>query len=394
MSRTPPLRVTYFSDAAYFGGAEGYLSLLAAHLDRACFDLDLVLPPGPGTGVLEGRMRRLGVRIHHFPRMGLGWPRSLGGAVRLLRGIGGAVLHLNLPSVYDGGVSSVAWAARRAGYRRVVTTEHLPMVARKYRQFPIKLFFTQWVDAVIVNTRSNRDFLIRRHGLDPDRVAVVDNGVEEAPALAAEERAQLRHAWGAEADTVVVGIVGRLTRRKGHHYLLEALRHLDGARGGPDWKLAVIGDGEEQDRLQALGEPLTRAGRVIWLGHREDAPRLMRALDLLVLPSTLETMPFAILEGMAASLPVLASGIYGIPELIVHGETGYLLRPADIGELYRRLEEMLRRPEVRRRLGQAGRRRFEERFTAKRMAETTAAVYLGAEAGPAAGAFGSAGGGS
>ena len=60
------------------------------------------------------------------------------------------MLHLNLPSCYDGGVSSVAWAARQAGYRRVVSTEHLPMVERKYRQFPVKVFFSHWIDRIIV----------------------------------------------------------------------------------------------------------------------------------------------------------------------------------------------------------------------------------------------------
>jgi glycosyltransferase involved in cell wall biosynthesis len=376
--RPRPLRVTLFSDAEYFGGAEGYLSLLAAHLDRERFALDLVLPSTPGAEILAERMRALDVAVHRFDRMGLEWPRRLGAAVRLLRGVGGDVLHLNLPSVYDGGVCSAAWAARRAGYRRVVSTEHLPMVARKYRQFPVKLFFTQWIDTIIVNTRSHREFLLRRHGIDPDRIAVVDNGVEDAPALGAAEREAARREWGAGPETAVVGIVGRLTRRKGHHFLLEALAGLQANGSAPPWKLVVVGEGEDESRLHALGEPLRRAGRVCWLGHREDAPRLMRAFDLLVLPSTLETMPFAILEGMAASLPVLASAIYGIPELIVHGETGYLLRPGDVGELGARVEELLRDPARRCALGEAGRRRYAERFTAERMAGRTAAIYQGA----------------
>lgn len=372
-------RVTFFSDAEYFGGAEGYLALLARHLDPERFALDCVLPPVEGAEVLAGRMRAAGVRLHHLPRLGLRWPARLSTADRLLRAIGGDVLHLNLPSVYDGGVSSVVWAARQAGYRRVVTTEHLPMVERRYKTFVAKLFFTQWVDRVIVNTESNRRFLVRRHGLSPELIAVVDNGVEEAPVLPPAERERLRAGWGA-GGAVVIGIVGRLTRRKGHHFLLEALAGLEREDGLPPWVLVVAGEGEEGAGLRAQGRALEEAGRVVWLGHREDAPSLMQAFDLLVLPSTVETMPFAIIEAMAAGLPVAASAIFGIPELIVPGETGLLLPPGDVPALRAALRRLLLDPGMRRAMGARGRRRFEERFTAARMTEATAAIYQGAGA--------------
>lgn len=372
------LRVTFFSDAEYFGGAEGYLALLARNLDPERYELACVLPPVEGADVLAARMRAAGVRIHRLPRLGLDWARRLPATVRLLREIGGEVLHLNLPSVYDGGVSSVAWAAREAGYRRVISTEHLPMVERRYRTFALKLLFTQWIDRVIVNTKSNRGFLVRRHGLAPDLVSIVENGVEEAAPPDPEERAALRTAWSA-GDTIVIGIVGRLTRRKGHHFLVEALGGLVREAGLPRFVLVVVGDGEEAERLRAQGEELERAGRIVWLGHREDAPRLMHAFDLLVLPSTVETMPFAIIEGMAAELPVAASAIFGIPELIVPGETGLLLPAGDVGALRDALRRLLLDEEWRRALGTRGRRRFEERFTARRMTEATAALYEGAE---------------
>ncbi len=372
------LRVTFFSDAEYFGGAEGYLALLARHLDPERYELDCVLPPVEGADVLAARMRAAGVRIHRLPRLGLDWARRLPATVRLLREVGGEILHLNLPSVYDGGVSSVAWAAREAGYRRVVSTEHLPMVERRYRTFVLKLLFTQWIDRVIVNTKSNRGFLVRRHGLAPDLVSIVENGVEEAPPPSPEERAALRTAWNA-GDAIVIGIVGRLTRRKGHHFLVEALGGLARETGLPRFVLVVVGEGEEAERLRAQGADLERGGRIVWLGHREDAPRLMHAFDLLVLPSTVETMPFAIIEGMAAGLPVAASAIFGIPELVVPDQTGLLLPPGDVGALRDALRRLLLDAEWRRALGTRGRRRFEERFTARRMTEATAALYEGAE---------------
>lgn len=369
-----PIGLTFYSDAEYFGGAEGYLALLAAHLDRDLFRPSLVLPGVPGARVLEARMEDLDVEVHHLPRPGFHWRGVFPQAVDLFGRIGGDVLHVNLPSSYDAGLSSVALAARRAGYRRVVSTEHLPMIDRKYRRFPVKLFFSRWIDAIIVNTHSNLDFLLRLHWMSRRKITVIDNGVEEAPALSPDERTEVRASLGAGPGTVVIGIVGRLTRRKGHHFLLEALSRK--ADGLPDWILAVVGDGDEDEPLREMASGLGLAAKVRFLGHREDAPRLMHAFDCLALPSTIETMPFAIIEGMAANLPVVASAIFGIPELIENGKTGFLVRPGDVDDLQGRLFELMLDAEMRRRFGQAGRQRYEERFTASIMTEKTARIYL------------------
>ena len=141
------IRLTFYSDADYFGGAEAYLTLLAAQLDQESFELSAVLPERASD--LEGRFRRIGIAVHHLARPGFQWLSCLPQMIRAFRRAGGEVLHMNLPSSYDAGVSSVAWAARQAGYGRVVSTEHLPMIDRKYRKFPAKLFFTHWIDRVI-----------------------------------------------------------------------------------------------------------------------------------------------------------------------------------------------------------------------------------------------------
>lgn len=380
MSKTRPirpLRLTFVSDAEYFGGAEVYLTLLARHLSRDVFDPALVLPDVPGAKPLEEQMRALGVSIRHLPRLGLAWPSLLGGAVRTMREVSGEVLHLNLPSTYDGGVSALAWAAHRAGYRRIITTEHLPMIDRKYRQFPVKVFFSQWIDRIIVPARATRSVLIRRHGMIPRRITAVPNGVEETPPLSEQDRADLRRSWGAGPETVVIGIVGRLTRRKGHHDLLRAVEPLAVDPALPPWLLVAVGEGEEADRLRAQGEGLARAGRLRWLGQRADAPRLMRAFDLLTLPSTVETMPLTLLEGMAAGLPIVASDIYGIPEVVEPGETGWLVPPGDVAALRTRLRELLGDATRRREMGAAGRARYEREFTVRRMVEATSVVLRG-----------------
>jgi glycosyltransferase involved in cell wall biosynthesis len=182
---------------------------------------------------------------------------------------------------------------------------------------------------------------------------------------------------------VVVGIVGRLTPRKGHRALLEALRPLATDPGLPRWVLVVAGEGEDEGTLRTLGADLEAAGRLRWLGQVAEAPRIMRAFDLLTLPSTMETMPLTLLEGMAAGLPVVASAIYGIPELVADRRTGFLVPPGDVPALRARLRDLLGGAGLRQEMGRAGRARYEAEFTARQMAAATARILRGDGPAPA-----------
>jgi len=369
------IRLTFYSDAEYFGGAEGYLVLLARHLDLRDFDLSAVLPAA--GAILEQKLAPVPVAVHHLPRPGFRWMPKLPEMIRTFRRLAGDVLHLNLPSAYDAGVSSVAWAARQAGYRRVVSTEHLPMHGRKYRKFPAKCLFSHWIDSVVTVAEANRIYLTRDHGIPGEKVRVIPNGVEDTAPYTSEERGRLRASWGVRGDELAVGIVGRLTRRKGHHHLLSALARMPDS---PPFRLIVVGDGEEEATLQEQARSLGLAGRIVWLGACADAPRLMRAFDLFTLPSSVEAMPLTILEAMAAGLPVVATAVFGVPEVVVEGQTGLLVPPENEEILGAALGRLLGAQELRREMGGRARRRYEERFTAEKMAQATAAVYRGEEA--------------
>ncbi len=372
-------RVTFYSDALYFGGAEMYLALLAEHLDSDLFELSAVLPPDAGADRLRGLLAAHGATTHTLARPGFAFLRSVAGMRRVFREVGGEVLHMNLPSSYDAGVSSIAWAARDAGYRRVISTEHLPMIDRKYRKFPKKVFFSHWVDRIVVMTEQNRRFLIERHGMDAEKIRVLENGVNDPSPLSAAERAELRLAWGVAPDELLVGIVASLETRKGHRVLLDALVELDRMGDAIPWKLVAIGQGPDRDALVARTEALGLSSRVRWVGPRDDAARAIGAFDLFVLPSFIESMPLSLLEAMAARVPTIGSAVYGIPEVIADGETGLLVPVGEATALARALRELLLDPQRRARLGEAGRRRFDTLFRAERMASRVAALYAGEE---------------
>jgi len=375
------IEVTLYSDAAYYGGAEAYLSLLSRHLDRDRVRLSAILPDRPAVGRLESELARAGVAIRRHRRLGFRWWDAFGRLRDDLQAIGGEVLHINLPSTYDAGLSSVAFAARMSGYRRVVATEHLPMIKRRYRRFPAKFLFSEAVDLFLVPAQASRESLVRLHMMPFEKTRVVPLGVEEPPDVPAEVEQEIRRETDTPRGTLTLGVVGSLIPRKGQRDLLEALAILareDGMANG-EIRLWVIGEGEERPALEERARELGLGAAVRFLGPRPGAAGLMRLLDLLVVPSLVETTPFVVLEAMAASRPVVATRIFGIPEMVVDGLTGSLVAPSDPPDLARALRPLLRDPELRREMGLAGRDRYAALFTADRMARETEIAYRGGE---------------
>jgi len=159
---------------------------------------------------------------------------------------------------------------------------------------------------------------------------------------------------GRQAGPLVIGSVGRLAPEKGLHYLLEAARRL--VADGVDLRIVLAGDGPERTRLERAATDAL-AGRVQFLGEtpHERVPAVLRQLDIFVMPSTWEGFGVAAVEAAACGLPVVASAVHGIPDVVVHGETGLLVPPRDAGALAAAIRRLADDGALRRRMGAAGR---------------------------------------
>lgn len=372
---TEKTRVVFFADPPYFGGAEEYIVMLAAACPLASWTPAAVLPADEGGDELARRLDQLGVAVVRYERRRWHDPALVADLRGRFRGLGAQVVHLNLPSVYDACLSMPAVAAKLAGARRVVTTEHLPMVDRARRRMVVKLALAPWIDAIIVHTHTNRRILARKHHMPYGRMRVVPNGSADLPPAGAQERAALRAALGAGAGEVVLVIAAGLTARKGHRFLFEALARMPAQT--PPWRLWVMGQGEQEEALREQARALGLAQRIRFLGFRTDARRVIEAGDLLVLPSLVETQPLVITEAMASGRPVVASGVYGIPEIVLDGRTGRLVPPGEVAPLAGVLAELVADEQARARLGRAARERYEAEFTLETMAARTYAVLGG-----------------
>lgn len=202
--------------------------------------------------------------------------------------------------------------------------------------------------------------------VDPRHVAVESGAV----------RQRVRGEFGADARCLLVAAVGNVIPRKGQLHLVEAMPHVLDAV--PEARLLVVGDHTNpaySAEVHARAKSLGVESSIHWAGNRADVAEILRACDLFVLGSREETLPLAILEAMAAGLPVVATNVGGVPECVLQNQTGVLVPAGDSNALAEALVGLLRDEDLRRRLGRAGRERVLRHFSVESQAPKIESVF-------------------
>jgi glycosyltransferase involved in cell wall biosynthesis len=207
--------------------------------------------------------------------------------------------------------------------------------------------------AIVCVSETEREAGLRAHTCDSHRTVVIRNAVS-----ASVPRAAL------DGEPPKIVSVGRLKEPKTFDTLLGALRRLDQST----FRASVVGDGPDRALLERLAPP-----SVEFIGERTDVPALLAAADVFVLSSASEGLPMSVLEAMTAGLPVVASAVGGIPELL--GDTGVLVPSRDEGALAAELERLIADRDLRRRLGAAAYERVTSEFSLERFRDEHLALY-------------------
>jgi len=242
----------------------------------------------------------------------------------------------------------------------------IPVVAHRAELEPFsrvphrRLLLDRLPDHWVANSRANREIMLRSGAwLTEDDVSTIYNGINPEPYRSASA-ADL----GLPAGAVAVGYVGRLVIEKGLPELAAAWRRL--APDHPDLHLVIAGEGNyEKELKRRLGD----APRVRWLGFRRDIPEILKALDLVVMPSWEEPFGLVATEAMAAGKPVLATCAGGLAEVVVDGETGCLVPPRDVVALAQAIVALASDATLRTRMGQAGIAHVERCFSSDGVVE-------------------------
>ncbi|MGE5530373.1 MAG: glycosyltransferase family 4 protein [Patescibacteria group bacterium] len=345
------------------GGTERHVSLLLQALgDRYAFLL--AAPPGPGEAFLPPGTERLSferfVRIRPAPGVA-----SLAMAVRELRAWvrkPPALVH-----VHAAPEMLAACAAFLPGCARLFTIHGFQGASMRLNYRLAAWAGNRFAAHAICVSMAERDLLLTQ-GLHPDKLSVIYNGIPDNryPPLTAGR------SLGIESTAPVIGCVARLERAKGQEHLIRAVSILH--QRGIEAQLVLIGKGADEERLRRIAAAYT--GRyTIFAGQVDEAGPYFSLFDVFALPSVAEPQGIAAVEAMRAGLPVVASRVGGLAEVVKDGETGLLVPPGRPEPLADALARLLTDPLLARDLGCKGRERFLATFTVDRMAVKTAAIY-------------------
>jgi glycosyltransferase involved in cell wall biosynthesis/aminoglycoside phosphotransferase (APT) family kinase protein len=362
-------RSTYFyTDSRVLGGAENAMFMLLASLDRAEWEPTLLLEDAAGTEPLAERAAALDVpvrRIAPLP-LGLTGARRVPALARLLRRERPDVFHAHMssPVACKWGLTAALLARVPAVLGTVQVGGYEPPDRSAYWQLRV---LARGVDRYLAVSRDIAAELVERLGWPAEKVEVSYNAVDLAH-VEAEAPPGLREELDGEGRPLVL-TPARLDAQKGHPVLLEAIAQV------PDALFLLAGEGPEREPLEALARELGIADRVRFLGRREDIPQLLATCDVFALPSLYEGSSLAVLEAMAARIPIVSSAIGGTDELIEDGRSGLLVAPGDAEALAVALRRVLGDETLRRSMATQARERVESGLTREQMATRVTGVY-------------------
>ncbi len=385
---THPIFFIHASNELY--GSDIILFDLVRHLDRACFSPTVIMPEDiPYQGLLSQALNTRSIpnttvdmavlrRRYTSPLGFFAFARRLLQGTyalrRLLQQHQVALVHSQTGAVWSGGLAS-RWLGIPHLYY-VMEIVQRPVLTRRAMAWFIHAFS----DRVVVISRAVGEHLVRDVPAVERKLVVIPPGIDVRRFHPDEDRESLRRAWGVPPDAVLFGVVGRIHWWKGQDVFVQAAARI--ASRVPQARFVLVGDvvpGEEW-RRESLQREIAHMGigdRIIWAGYRRDIPQVMAALDVLVLPST-EPEPFGrvIIEAMATARPVIATAHGGPLETVIHGETGLHVLPGDAKSLGDAMVYLTTHPDVRARMGWAGRSRVVARYTLRHHVEQFQALYL------------------
>lgn len=359
------MRVVHVHRIAGVGGSERHLlallpALRAEGVEPAFVGLDL---PGRGTDAFYSGLEASGVPYVRIPAGRDLDPRLPVRVRRALRALEADLVHTHLVHADVYGATAVGGSG-------------LPLVSTKHNDDPfragpfrhVERLLTRRCRSVIAITAALRDFLVSRVGLPEGKVSVVRYGLDAVPP-----------AWGPNPDLAVpedapiLVACARLVPQKGLDTLVRALPAITAAH--PSVVAVVAGEGPERTKLESLARELGVDRALRLPGRAGDVGALYDRASMYLLPSRWEGFGLVLLEAMLAGLPVVASAVSSVPEIVVDGATGMLVRPDDPVALAAATIALLDDPRTARRLGDAGRERARTVFSTAEMARMTAEIY-------------------
>lgn len=377
-------KILYVVTKSVWGGAQRYVFDLAINLPKDRFE---VIVAAGGNGQLFDKLRAASIRTITIP----GLHRdvnifkeilSFWNLFKIFRDERPDTIHLNSTKI--GGLGALAaFAAKLTTYNLQLTTIFTVhgWGFNEDRPLPIRavIFLISWLSALFqdkIICINNADFKVAKKFIPRRKLALIFNGIgpiDFLPRVEARNFLAQKIGRPIAEDVILIGTTAELTKNKGLEYLVTALPRLN--LGTHKGLTLMIGEGEKREKLQKQMNMLGLQDIIFLLGFIPDAARYLKAFDIFALPSLKEGLPYTIMEAMAAGLPVIATNVGGIPDLVEHGKTGLLVSPKDVIGLAEAIKMLMQNKIMRKEFSSLARQTIKTRFQLRDMIEKTIACY-------------------
>ena len=395
----PRQKLLFVITKGNWGGAQRYVYDLATNLPKRTFEVTVAMGEG---AILSARLAEKEIRTISLPHLGRDVKagndlKSFFALLQLFRNEKPDIIHLNSSKV--GALGTLAARIYNLGLKLKAKSYSLKAIIiftahgwafNENRSWLARatIAIFHWLTillahrTIVVADATRRQ--MKHFPFTKKRMVVVRNGLPEISFLdrPAARAALLGEQAIARGPSWWIGTISELHKNKGLEYLIRSIAmsrsNLDSNRQGSTLTaltVVIIGEGEERANLERLIKELKLANQIFLLGRRENASQYLKAFDIFTLTSITEAFPYTILEAGAAGLPIIASGVGGIPEVIESMHSGILVKPRQPSEIARALEFLLAHPAKTAQFGQSLRDRVAKEFSTNRMVKETIAVY-------------------
>jgi len=370
-------KIAYVIDGLGMGGAERLMVPNLKHLDRTVFQAHVCALQTKGGNPVAEEIRALDIPVECLGIRHLRDMDAIPRLIQYLKRINADLVHTQLEFANILGNIS----AKYLRLPSVCTIHVMPSldVKRKSKLHQKVEWFVlkHFCDQVISVSEEARIYHLEISGARPESVSTLYNGIDLSGFVSLDrdlERVEVRGELGIPSSASLLTTVAVLRPQKGIQYMIQALPAILDSR--PNTYYLIVGDGSHRDHLI---QEVTKAGvndRVIFAGMRRDIARLLAASDVFVLPTLTEALPTVLAEAMAAKLPIVASMVGGIPEMIVDGANGCLVQAEDVEGLIAACIHLLDHPEKRVALGLEGWSIVNQKFNIVQQVDKLEALYL------------------
>ena len=367
------INIAFIASKLQVGGAERQLQELINNINKQKFNITVICLYN--LDKIGEEIKRSGIKCYSNILRSRFFLPSMRTLIKILRDE-----KINLCFIWNQPLTMFygVIAAKCVHVDKIITAIHSTIsLERMLRKYFINKLLIRFVDKIIAVGTNQREYLIQREHFPPEKITVIFNGVDIDKYQGDVNKENKKRELGISRNYKVVGLIGRLHACKRHDIFLRAARLV--VQQYPNVIFSIVGDGEERRNIETLIEKLDLGQHVRMLGFRRDIIEITKILDISVLSSDTEALPMTIIESMASHVPVVATEVGSVPDLIMNGENGILIPPHSPERLAEAILRILNNEPLAHKMGENGYHIAYTKFSVESMVANYERLFMGVD---------------